>query len=206
MKRYWVSLVVVGLAVALLASPALVQERGEGQTRRGQRARGTSRGGMMMMRRPGGAYLPDYTRSIRDLSDQQRAQIREIRQAAQEKIREIQKRMNDDIRKLLTPEQAKAMDEAERRVTHRGPGGVILTDAQKKVLDDARAQAAKAEDREARSAILREAYQKVQATYTDEQKKQAEEMRQRFSTRRGRPGGAEGGRERTRRERPQGEP
>jgi len=83
--------------------------------------------------------------------------------------------MNGDIKKLLTPAQAKAMEEAERRITHRGPDGVTLTDAQKTILDEARANAAKAENREARAAILQAANEKIRATFTDEQKKQAAE-------------------------------
>ena len=49
-----------------------------------------------------------------------------------------------------------------------------MTDDQKKILDDAREAASKVDDREAKMKIMREAMEKVRATYTDEQKKQAE--------------------------------
>lgn len=176
MRRYWMAVVAGALALGLVASTAWVQQRDPGnqQPRRGARDR-------MMMMRPGGAgMLRDYTAGIRDLTAQQRRQIADIRRAAMEKVRELEKQMNADIKKVLTPAQAKAMEEAQRRVTHRGPGGVTLTDQQKAVLDNARADAAKVEDREARAEIMRKAYEQIQATYTAEQKKQAEERRNRF--------------------------
>ena len=93
--------------------------------------------------------------------------------------------MNADIKRVLTPEQAKAMEDAQRQVTHRGPGGVILTDQQKAILDAARADAAKVDDRAARAEIMRKATEQIQATYTDEQKQQAEQRRARFTRMRG---------------------
>jgi len=196
MKRHWVSVAVVALAVGLMASSALVQTARPGGAAR--RARGT-RMGMMGMRGGGFGVLQDYTRGIRDLSPEQQRQIAAVRAAAMEKYRELEAAMNRDIKKLLTPAQVQAMEEAQKRVTHRGPDGVIMTDAQKKIMDDARAQAAKVDSREARMEIMRDAMEKIRASYTEEQKKQAEERRTRFQRggRQGRggrqPGGAGGG-------------
>jgi len=171
MKRYWLCVAAAGVALAVLASTALVQERAEGERRPGARA---DRARPMMGGRAG-LVVMDYSAGIRDLSPEQRKQIGEIRRATVVKLEELQKQMNGDIKKLLTPAQAKAMEETERRITHRGPDGVTLTDAQKTILDEARANAAKAENREARAAILQAANEKIRATFTDEQKKQAAE-------------------------------
>ncbi len=193
MKRHGLLVVAVGLALAAVVFSALAQDRPEPGRRPGGRRPGMGRGPMMFGRRPG--MLPDFTSRLPDLTEEQRKQIAEVRRAAMEKVRKIQEKMNQDVKKLLTPEQVKAMEQAERRSTHRGPDGVIMTDAQKKILDDAQARGAKADGREARMEIMREAIQKVRASYTDEQKKQAEETRRRFQGRPGGEGSRRGGRE-----------
>jgi hypothetical protein len=172
--------VACALALGLVTSLAWVQEADPGQ-RGARRQRRFDRTRMMTMRARGGGLLRDYTAGIRDLTDQQRRQIAGIRQAALAKVRELEAQMNADIKRVLTPAQAQAMEQAQRQVTHRGPGGVILTDQQKKILDDARADAAKVDDPAARAEIMRKANEQIQATYTEEQKKQAEERRARFS-------------------------
>jgi hypothetical protein len=187
MKRYWSSVVVV-LVLGLLVSVAWVQEdRPAGQ--RPARGMMMASRGFMGMASP----LRDYTVGLPNVTAEQRREINAIRAVALAKVRDLEKQMNEDIKKVLTPEQGKAMVEAERRVTHRGPGGVIMTDAQKKVLDDARDQAEKADTPEARGQIMKDAYEKIQATYTEEQKKQAEESRARFQRDRGTRGGARPG-------------
>jgi len=132
--------------------------------------------------------LPDYTRSVPNLTPEQRARIAKVRQATLEKVKQLEKQMNDNIKKLLTAEQVKAMEEAQRRVTHRGPDGVILTDEQKRILDDAREQAAKLDDPAAARQIMQEAMEKIRASYTEEQKAQAE----RGTRRRGQAGAGRG--------------
>ena len=128
--------------------------------------------------------LPNYTAGIRDLTEDQRKQIADIRSDTLKKIRQLEKQVNVEIKKLLSPEQVKAMEAAQRRVTHRGPDGVTLTDQQKAMMDAARAAVAKAESREERTKIMRDATEKVRASYTDQQKKDIEARRARF--RRGR--------------------
>jgi len=198
MRRYGMFLA-GALALCLVASIALVQEREGRSTNRAARGTAggrTSRFGGYMFGGGGrgGVYLPDYTRRLTDVSAEQRKQINEIRQATSDKIAELQKRMDAEIKKVLTPEQVKAMEQAQRRVTHRGPDGVTMTDAQKKIVDEARAEAAKVDDREARSAIMQEAMEKVRAGFTEEQKKQAEEMRERMNRFRTRGRGGESAR------------
>ena len=196
MKRYLTFFAVVGLAIAVAAPWAVSQEGDRPEGRRPQRDRRggggpqgrgpggggrgpmMGRGGPMRGGRMGGA--PDPTRQIRDLTEAQRKQIDEFRRKAQEKIRAIQQEMNEEIRGVLNPEQKAAFDEALKRITHRGPDGVILTDEQKKVFDDARAQAREAGDPQARGEIMQATIEKIRATYTDEQKKQAAEAQQRF--------------------------
>jgi hypothetical protein len=198
MRRYWLSVAALALALGLVASSALVQERGGGadRPRRGA-AQGGARRGMMFSR--GGTssvYLPDLTSRIPGLTDAQRKQIASIREAAIAKIREIQKKMNDDIkRQVLNPEQITLMEQAERRITHRGPGGVILTDEQLAKYNALRAEVAKIQDPEARREAYRKMSEDMQATYTEEQKKQAADMRARFTRQRGgrTRGGAGGG-------------
>jgi len=188
MKRYWMLAAMVGLSVVLATSWVIAQDEGENPRRRPPadrpaRADRPGRPGPEMRRRPGGPGGMGLPR-IPNLTDEQKKKIAEIRRAGQVKIRKIQEQIHQDILKLLTPEQAKVVQDARRRITHRGPGGVILTDEQKKILDDARAQAAKADSPEARGKIMGEALKKVRASYTDEQKKQAREARQRFRDRR----------------------
>ncbi len=188
MKRYWMSVVVVALALGLVASSALVQERGGGRDRARQGAtRGGDRRGMMFSRGGGsGVSVPDLTSRIPDLTDAQKKQIASIREAVMAKIRELQKKMNEDIkRQVLNPEQITLMEQAERRMTHRGPGGIILTDEQLAKYTALRAEAGKVQDPTARREAYRKMFEEMQATYTDEQKKQAAEMRARFTRGRG---------------------
>ena len=191
MKRSWMIVGVALLVVGLVASTALVQEGKARAGRRGGRRGG--RGGSMMMSRGGGGALPDHTASIRDLTAEQRTQIREVRRATMKKVRKLEKEMNDEIKKLLTAEQVQAMETAQKRVTHRGPGGVIMTDEQKAIWDEARATAGKAEGREERARIMQEASETIRASYTDEQKKQAEAQRARWGGRGSRKGRRKGG-------------
>jgi len=210
MRRHWLSVAAVALALGLVASSALVQERGgradrprrgaaQGGARRGMTYTPARRGMMYTPGGPGSIYIPDLTSRIPGLTDAQRKQVARIREAAIAKMREIQKRMNEDIKRVLKPDQVKLMEQAERRITHRGPGGVILTDEQLAKYNALRAEAAKIEDPTARREAYRKMYEEMQATYTDEQKKQAAEMRARYRRVRGgagREGG--GGRQRER--------
>jgi len=205
MRRYGTLVAVVGLVLALGASWVLSQD----DAPRGRRPQGGERGRRAgrpdgarpgMMGGPGGRRQDPLAR-IPNLTDEQRKQIGEIRKAAMEKIRKIQQQMHEDIKKLLTDEQAKAFEAGRQGMMRRGPGGVTLTDEQKKILDDARAKAREADDPEARGKIMREAMEKVRASFTDEQKKQAAEGRRRPGGQRpegaGRRGeGRRGGRER----------
>lgn len=190
MRRHWVAVVAVVLALVLVESWAPAQPRGGG------RGPGGATRGMFMQGRGGSSmYLPDLTSSIQDLTDAQRKQIAAIREAAIAKIEQIQKQMNVDIkRQVLNPEQITVMEQAERARTHRGPGGVILTDEQLAKYNALRAEIGKIEDREARGEAYKKMFEEMQATYTDEQKKQAADMRARFTRGRGnRGGGAPGG-------------
>jgi hypothetical protein len=194
MKRCWV--LVALLAAGLLSLSALAQEEG-GQRRQRRAGRDTARRGAMG-RRDRGAFVSLNVAglsAVDDLSEDQQRQIAELRKAALAKVQEIQKQMEDDVKKVLTPAQLQKLEEARKRVAMRGPGGVTMTEAQKAVMDEARAAAAKVEDRQARMKIIREAMEKVRASYTDEQKKQAEAARNRFrrGTRRPREGGGAGG-------------
>ena len=202
MRRNWMAVAVTMLAVGAMVFLAVAQagERGGraggGRAGGGRAGGGRPGGGGMAFggRFTGGGMLPDYTARIPDLSADQRKQIATLREQTMAKIRELQEQMNAQIKhRILTPEQAKLMEEAQRRVTHRGPGGITMTDAQKKIMDDARAQAAKVEGREAKMQIMRDAYEKIQASYTDEQKKQSAERRKRFEEMRNRGRGARGG-------------
>ncbi len=130
--------------------------------------------------------------AVTDLSEDQRKQIEEIRRAALQKVQEIQRQMEQDVKRVLTPEQLKKLEDAQRQAALRGPGGVTLTPEQRAILDQARADAAKVDSREARRKIMQDAYEKVRASYTEEQKKQAEEARSRRGRTR-RPGGESGG-------------
>ena len=188
MKRRWMAVGVVALVVGLMASTALVQE-GEARKDRPPGGGRGDRGGMWGRGGGGGGALPDYTAGIRDLNQDQRRQISEIRRATLEKVRQLEQQMNEQIKRLLTAEQLKAMETAQKQATHRGPDGVIMTDEQKRIMDEAREAAGKVESREERAKIMSEATEKVRASYTDEQKKQAEENRARFQR-----GGAAGGR------------
>ena len=171
MSRWWKSLAAMSLALGLVASVALVQDRPAAGRARGR--------GVGMRGGRGGGMLPDLTAGLPGLTDAQKADIAKIRQAVLARIQDLQKKMNSDIKRLLTPEQVKAMEQAQRRRTHRGPGGITMTDEQKVILDAARAEAAKVTDPDARRKILRDASDKIQASYTDEQKKEAEERRAR---------------------------
>ena len=213
MKRTLLFFAVVGLAAAVAGSWALAQDARPDDRRpaRGDRVRpqgpppGGGPGGMRppMMGGQRGPVADPFAR-IPDLTDEQRKQIAVIREKAMEKVRKIQDQMYEDARKLLTPEQAKALDEQRRQITHRGPGGVVLTDEQKRILDDARAEAGKANDPEARRKIMQEATEKVTASFTDEQKKQAELDRPRGGQ--GGPGARPGGDRRGGLDRPGGRP
>ena len=187
MKRYRMLLVVAGLSPVLAASWLVAQERREGAGSRPGGDRRPGGPGMMGSRRPGGfgpGGIP--MPRIPDLTAEQSKQITKLREDAMKEIRKIQERMYGNVRKLLNPDQAKAFDEGRRRITHRGPDpGVILTDEQKKVLDEARAEARKLEDRPAAGEIIRKAIEKVRASYSEEQKRQAEEFRRRFGPPRG---------------------
>ena len=182
MKSHWMIVLTAMFVLGLMASLAWVQEPAEGEAPR----RGGGRGerGAFMRGRGRGEALRDYTRGIEGLTAEQKKQIAETRKAALEKVKQIEKQMNAKIKGVLTPEQGKAMAEAQRRVTHRGPGGAIMTDEQKKIVDDARERAAKVESRDQRREIMREAYNKVRESYTEEQRKQAEEGRARGRGRR----------------------
>jgi len=189
MRRYGMLVVLAALALGLVASDLLAQPQGGGDRGRGAPGGATrvSRFGGGMMG-GGSVFMPDHTARIEGLSAQQREQITAIRKVTTDKIAELQKQMNAEIKqRVLTPAQATQMEEAERAATHRGPDGVTMTDAQKKVMDEARAEAGKIEDREARTAIMQEAMEKIRASYTDEQKKAAADARSRFQ--RGGPGG-----------------
>jgi len=181
MKRHWMIALTAMFVLGLLATSALVQEPTEQE--RPRRARPRRERAEFMRGLGRREALPDYTRGIEGLTEEQTKKIAEIRKAALEKVKQLEEQMNAKIKGVLTPEQTKAMESAQRRVTHRGPGGVIMTDAQKKIIDDAREKAEKAESREERREIMREAYEKVRASYTEEQKKQAEEARPRGARR-----------------------
>jgi len=184
MRRYGILIGVAALVLGLVASTALVQEqqdRENARTReraRAQRARTVRRGGA-------GGLLRDLTAGIRDLTPEQKRQVAGIRQAALAKVRQIERQMNEDIKKVLTPEQVKAMEAAQQQAARRGRGGITLTDEQRKIITDARAEAQKADGPEARREIMRAAYEKVRATYTEQQKKQAEQARTRMRQRQG---------------------
>jgi Spy/CpxP family protein refolding chaperone len=189
--RHW-TLVLGGIvAVALVAHLVMAEpEGGEKQpAARAARVRPAGApGGPRMVggRRPvrpglGGIPMP----RVPDLTAEQRKQIAKLREDAMKEIRRIQERMYENVKKLLSPDQVKAFEEGRRRITHRGPDpGVILTDEQKKVFDDARARAAKAEGPQ-RGEIMKEAIKKIRASYTEEQKRQAEEFRPRLGGPRG---------------------
>ena len=180
MKRHWIALFVVCLAIGLMVAPALAQPRpGGGGNQGGRGGRYGGGGGFSGMYSRGGSSgdpFQDYTREIPDLTDGQRREIANIRRAAIERFKELEKRMNEDIKKALTREQAQIMDDIQYRSTHRGPGGIIMTEEQKKVWDEARAAAAGAEG-EKRSQIYREAYEKIRESSTEEQTKAAEDER-----------------------------
>ena len=207
-QGHWVCLVAIALAAALVVWPAVAQDdtgaRGKGgdpRARAGNLERAPAgegagmRGRGPMMRGPGPGELPPDLAAIPNLTEEQKKQIGEIRKTAMEKIRQIQEQMREDIKKLLTPEQVKAMEESARRgPPGAGPGlgfgGVTLTDEQKKTLEDARTQMQKTEDPTVKRQVMREAFEKVRASLTDEQKKQAEEARKSRGPGGGEPGGA----------------
>ncbi len=191
MRRCWVLVAV--LAAGLVGLSALAQEAGRDRPQRGRDRAGRDR--TRGMDRTRGGFVSLNVRglsAVTDLSEDQRKQIEEIRRAALQKVQEIQKQMEQDVRKVLTPEQLKKLEDAQRQAALRGPDGVTLTPEQRAILDQARADAAKVDDREARMKIMREAQEKVRASYTEEQKKQAEEARARRGRGR-RPGGQPGG-------------
>ena len=200
MKRNVILTVAVGLCVVLAASWVVAQEAGERPRRRaGDREPGARRragpGGGGAVRGP----------NIPNLTDDQRKKIGEIRRAGMAEIRKIQEKMNEDIKKLLTPEQAKAFDAQRQRGARRGPGGVTLTDEQQKILDDARGRAREAGDRQAAMEIMREANEKVRASFTEEQKAQAAQGRRRSGERPERGERRGGGNRRGGRDRPAAE-
>ena len=102
MKRHWIAIAAGVCALAVVASTAWVQEDASGRRRRG----GASgrRAGMMIRSRGTADPLPDYTRAVPDLTEEQKKQIAKIRQATLEKVKQLEKQMNDSIKKLLTPE------------------------------------------------------------------------------------------------------
>ena len=130
--------------------------------------------------------------AVDDLSADQRRQIADLRAALLAKIQELKKKMDEDVKQVLTPAQKEKMEAAQRAAALRGPGGVTLTPEQKAKLDAAREAAGKIEDREARREFLQKAIAEIRATYTEEQKKQEAERRDRFRRRR-RPRAPEGG-------------
>jgi len=195
MKRNVALVLAMGLCVVLAASWVVAQEAGEGRRGRAAGERG-ERAGRADRRRSG--PMARGGPKIPNLTDEQSKQISEIRRAGMAEIRKIQEKMNADIKKLLTPEQAKVFEESLQRRGRRGPGGVTLTAEQQKILDDARARAREAGDRDAAMAIMKEANEKVRASFTDEQKAQATQARNRSRD------GAGGGNRRGGRNRPAG--
>ncbi|MGB2824307.1 MAG: hypothetical protein WBF17_25255, partial [Phycisphaerae bacterium] len=142
---------------------------------------GQGRRPMMGGRRPGvpgqdGMAIPP----VPNLTEEQRKRIAKAREDAVKEVRKIRERMYESIRKLLDPDQARVFDEGRRRMTHRGPDGVTLTDEQKAAFDKAREDAAKIDDPQARGAFMRKAVENIRKTFTPEQQKQAEEFRRRF--------------------------
>ena len=176
-KRHWavVGIVAMGaLVLTALAQDATEPAAGE---RGARRAGNRDQARRQMMARRGGQGISLNTpglNAVDDLTDEQKAKIAAIRKAAMEKMQELKKQMDADVLAELTPEQKAKAAAAAKAAARRGPGGITLTDDQKKILDDAREAASKVDDREAKMKIMREAMEKVRATYTDEQKKQAE--------------------------------
>jgi len=202
-RRLWVLAAMA--AVGLLGYSALAGQEGgdqertqrrrvrrdQGRQRMGRFGRG-ARGNFVMLNVPG-------LQAVEDLSDEQQKQIDEIRKALLAKIEEMKKQMAEDVKRVLTAEQAAKMEEAKKKAALRGPGGVTLTQEQKDKMDAAREAAGKIEDRQARMEFLRKAMEEIRATYTEEQKKQAEASRGRFRRTRG-----QGGRQRQPRPNPAG--
>lgn len=124
--------------------------------------------------------------AVDDLTEDQRKQIADLRAALLAKIQELKKKMEEEVKQVLTPAQKDKMEAAQRAAALRGPGGVTLTPEQKAKLDAAREAAGKIEDPQARREFLQKAMAEIRATYTEEQKKQEADRRNRF--RRGRRG------------------
>jgi len=151
-----------------------------------------------------------------DLTDEQKAQVKEIMQAAREQAAEAEgreakmeiykaarKKIAEDV---LTEEQRKQVGQRRMRqrrvVVGRALGEIALSDEQKEqvqeIMQAARKKAAEAEGREAKREIYRAARAKVAEVLTEEQREQLREMRQerrekmrdRMRARRGRRRGA----------------
>ncbi|KKK74723.1 hypothetical protein LCGC14_2880920 [marine sediment metagenome] len=122
MKRHWMLAAVAALTVGLVASVAWVQDAPREGGRRGGREggrRGRMRRSFGGRRGSFGVMLRDYTAGIEGLTADQRKQIADIRKDALAEVKKIEAAMNADIKKLLTPEQVKAMVLAQRRTTNR---------------------------------------------------------------------------------------
>ena len=191
MKRCWLmfgAMALLGMAVAVVSTLA----EGEGGAAPA-RTRGRRTGGPAGRGGPGGpgggAFVSlniSGLQAVTDLTQEQKDEIAKLQKAAVEKANAVRKQLEDDVKKVLTPEQVKKLEAAAGASRNRG---VTLTEDQQRVIDDAR-KAAEGKTPEERMKLIREAWEKVRATFTDEQKKQEEAGR----AGRGGPGGRTGGR------------
>ena len=186
MKQLWVLAAMA--AVGLLVFSALAQDEGGNQERDRQARRDRMRQRMARFGARGRGSMVSLNvaglQVVDDLSDDQKKKIADLRAALLAKIQELKKRMDEDVKRVLTPAQKDKMEAAQRAAALRGPGGVTLTPEQKAKLDAAREAAGKIEDRQARREFLQKATAEIRATYTEEQKKQEAERRNRFRRRR----------------------
>lgn len=201
-RSHWMLKSLVGLAMVGLVGLATAAAQPAGQEdaqapdgRQGNRQRmrqgqGPGRGQRLrrMHRRVAG-----WIHENLDLTDEQKAQAREIRKAAMEKARaaetpearrEIVEKMHDDLRGLLTDEQKAKVEEWREENTPN----LKLTDEQRKAAQEIRKAAHEkmkaAETPEQRREIMDKMHEDLKATLTEEQAKKLEEWRKEH----GRPG------------------
>jgi len=174
MKKYAYWLVAAVLAVAMVA-PALADEdeKGDGQKDRKRTRRKVGDGvRQRLAARRGGEGQGDRMFAGLNLTDEQRAKIREIMEEARKKIHDT----------VLTDEQKKKVEELREKMAEgRGRMDLGLTEEQKKAMQEARNTLREAmknakipEDRKAAAEAHRDAMQKI---LTEEQMDKIKSMR-----------------------------
>ena len=120
-------LMVATAALALLTTAALAQGPGQRPGGGGPPGGfgGGRPGGMMGGGGMGGGRGMNRLFEQLNLNDGQKAKLKTIQDDARKKREALDKETMDKVKKVLTPEQAKKLEDLRKQMMSRGPGGMM---------------------------------------------------------------------------------